>query len=124
DLLLDPAGDGVAGGLHLLGGGLHAQRVPGLERAALPAEAPAQGAVDLDDVVGDLAQAVGGVDERLVDDGAGEGGGAVVAGQDAAHLLVDVVGAAGRADGGEARLLLRAALHRRQIPLHDPVALP
>ena len=49
DLLPHPAGHGVAGGLHLLGRRLDAQRVPGLERPALPAEPPAQRAVDVDD---------------------------------------------------------------------------
>src|SRR3569623_1695437 len=68
DLFLHPAGHLVARRLHLRGGGLHAQRVPGLEGALLPAEAPAHGAVDRVHVVGDLAQPVGRVDQRLVGD--------------------------------------------------------
>ena len=122
DLLEHPAGDGVAGRLHLGGGGLHAQRVPGLERAALPAEAPAQRAVDVADGVGDLAQPVGRIDERFVKDGAGQRRGAIVAGHHAPQLLVDVVHAAGRADRIEARLLLRHVLERLQIELQDVVA--
>src|SRR6185295_12092820 len=108
DLLLDPAGHGVAGGLHLRGGRLDAKCVPGLERPALPAEPPAQRVVDVGDAVGDLAQAIGGIDQRLVQDRAGQLRRAIVAGHHAAHLLVDVFGAAGGADRIEARLLLRA----------------
>ncbi len=122
DLLADPARHGVAGGLHLLRRRLDAQRVPGLERPAFPAEAPAQRVVDVGHAVGDLAQAVGRVDHRFVQHGARQLGRAIVAGDHAPRLLVDVVGAAGRADGVEARLLLRPVLQRLQIDLQDVVA--
>ncbi len=122
DLLSHPPGDGVAGRLHLGGGLLHAQGVPGLERPALPAESPAQGAVDFDDAVGDLAQPVGRVDQRLVEHGARQRRRPVVAVHHPAHLLVDVLGAARHAQRRIARLLLWAVRQRRQIDLQDVVA--
>ena len=124
DLLADPARHGVAGGLHLFRRRLDAQRVPGLERPALPAEAPAQRVVDVGHAVGDLAQAVGRVDQRFIQHNARQLGGTVICwpGDHAPNLLVDVVDAAGRADGVEARLLLRPVLERLQIDLQDVVA--
>ena len=61
---------------HLVDALLHADGVPGLERAEVPAEAPAHAAVDVDDVVGDLADAVRRVGQRRVGDAARELGGA------------------------------------------------
>ena len=65
DHLAHPGRDSQPFLLHPLDRRGQADGVPDLKGAHLPGEAGADGLVYLDDVVGDLAQAVGGVDEAL-----------------------------------------------------------
>ena len=57
--LFDVRRDGCSGGAHLFGGGANAGGVQHLEGAKLPVEAGLHRLVDLDEVVGDLGDAVG-----------------------------------------------------------------
>ena len=77
---------------HPLDGRPEAQRVPDLERAEVPGEAPLERVVDVHDGVGDLAHAVRGVDQHVAEDPPGKGTGAVGAADhrlDARGAIVD-----------------------------------
>ena len=87
----DPLGHVEAVLLHAGHAVAHADGVPALEDAEVPVEAPAHGPIDVDDVVSDLWDPVGAVDEGVCRDGPGELAGLVVAAQQGAHGHLRVV---------------------------------
>src|SRR6185295_13434469 len=97
-------------------------RVPGLEGAEIPGEAPLHAVVDVDDVVGDFAHAIRGVGERGPGDLAGDFTRAVVGGHHLANALGGIGDAFDRAGRGELGLLLRAIFQRLEIEGDDAVA--
>ncbi len=78
-----------------------AERVPQLEGAQLVGVAPAHGAIDLDDAVGDLGDHFGRVEEQVAENFPQEAAGAIVGAQQGAQALAEVFDVAGGLDGSE-----------------------
>jgi hypothetical protein len=90
-----PGGRFDAVGLHLVDDLFDAEHVPGLERPEVPVVAPAQGVVDVDDGVRDLAETVRGVGQSVPHQPPRELAGAVVGEGHVLQALLDVVGLLG-----------------------------
>ncbi len=93
----------------------HAQRVPGLERAQLPQEAPATGPIDRQEVVADLRNALGGVHDQPRQDVPQVGTAAVFGERQLRHALADVFRPSRSLQAGEGGLLWRPVLEGLQI---------
>ncbi len=85
-----------AGSFHLLDARGDPDRVPGLERAHRPVEAPLHGVVDVDHIVRDLADALRRVNQRRGRGFPGDGRGAVLAVEQISQPLAHVGHALGR----------------------------
>ena len=101
----------------------HANGVPSLERSEFPIEAPTHCAVDIHDIVGNLAQTTGGICQRFGSYLPGKLAGTVVGVDQKLQPFADVFDLLGRAQRIDTDLLLRSILKGLGIQYLDLLAL-
>ena len=109
----------MALGPDAIGDADESERVPQLEGAPLPTEAPAHRAVDRGDVVGDLGRDLGRVEEAVARDRPGEGRATPLGRGERTQAVVQVFDRPHRVDLGEARAGLGSVLEAGQVERLD-----